>query len=112
MVKQRSIGMIILLSLVTCGLYTIYWMYTVTEEISYLTDDPTFSGGKVILFSLITCGIYNFFWYYAVGSKLMIAQRNHDRMAKDNSVIYLVLALFGFGIVSNAIIQSELNTYA
>ncbi|BAM47544.1 DUF4234 domain-containing protein [Amphibacillus xylanus] len=112
MVKNRNVGVVIILSLITCGLYNIYWMYAITEEISYLIDDRSFRGGKVILFSLITCGIYTFFWYYTVGSKLMIAQRNHNKMVKDNSIIYLILAIFGLGIISNAIIQSDMNNFA
>jgi len=112
MVKHRNVGIVILLSLITCGLYTLYWMFEITDEISYLSGDTSFTGGKVLLFTLITCGIYTFFWYYIVGSKLMIAQRNHNRMVKDNSIIYLLLAIFGLGIISNAIIQNEVNTFA
>lgn len=112
MIKYRNIGVVILLSLITCGIYTLYWMYVVTEEISYLTGDSSFTGGKVLLYTLITCGIYTYFWYYIVGSKLMVAQKNHDRMVKDNSIIYLLLAIFGLGIISNAIIQNEINTFA
>src|SRR5699024_11733126 len=79
MVKHRSVAAVIILTFITCGLYSIYWMYSVTEEVSYLTNDPSFTGGKVILFSLITCGIYTFFWYYSMGQKLMVAQQRHDK---------------------------------
>ena len=112
MVKERSIGAVIILSLITCGIYNIYWMYSITEEVSYLIDDSTFTGGKVILFSIITCGIYTFFWYYSMGQKLMVAQQRHDKMVKDNSIVYLLLAIFGLSIISNAIIQSEMNNFA
>ena len=112
MVKNRSVASVIILSLITCGIYNIYWMYAVTEEVSYLIDDRTFTGGKVILFSIITCGIYTLFWYYSLGQKLMVAQQRHDKMIKDNSLIYLLLAIFGLSIVSTAIIQSDMNNFA
>ncbi|WP_440895421.1 DUF4234 domain-containing protein [Amphibacillus sp. Q70] len=112
MVKHRSVGIVIILSLITCGIYNIYWMFAITEEIGYLSGDRSFSGGKVLLLTIITCGIYTFFWYYIVGSKLMMAQQKHDKMVKDNSLIYLILAIFGLGIVSNAIIQNDVNAFA
>ena len=112
MVKHRSVAAVIILTFITCGLYSIYWMYSVTEEVSYLTNDPSFTGGKVILFSLITCGIYTFFWYYSMGQKLMVAQQRHDMMVKDNSLIYLLLAIFGLSIVTIAIMQNDINDFA
>ena len=49
----------------TCGIYGLYWLYTLTEDVNKLTGDPNAtSGGIVILLSLVTCGIYSWYWLY------------------------------------------------
>ena len=37
------------------------------------------------------------------------AQQLNNLPAKDNSVLYLILELFGFGIIVWAIVQNDLN---
>ena len=34
--EKRNVGLSILLSLITCGLYTLYWIYQLNEDIQYL----------------------------------------------------------------------------
>lgn len=109
LIQQRSIGLAIILSLITCGIYGIYWMYVITNEVGYLSDDPSFTGGKTILFSIITCGIYTLFWYYILGGKIANAQMKKGFPAKDDGVLLVVLGIFGLGIVSMAIAQSNVN---
>lgn len=111
MIKERSVPIVIILSLITFGIYPIYWYYSITEELSAATNDPHFSGAKALIFALITCGIYVLFWYYIVGQKMAELQRIHNMLIKDNGVLYIVLSIFGLSIISNAIIQSELNKF-
>ena len=55
----------------TCGIYGLYWLYTLTEDVNKLTGDPNAtSGGIVILLSLVTCGIYSWYWLYKQGERL------------------------------------------
>ena len=108
---KKSLPLAIVLSFVTVGLYAIYWVYTLTEDAHAAAGErTTASGGMVILFSLITCGIYSFYWLYKMGETIIIAKQRRG-MAVDTNIpiIYLVLALFGFGIISYALMQSSLN---
>ena len=108
---QKSIPLAVILSLVTCGLYGIYWIYTLTEDAHAAAGErTTASGGMVILFSLITCGIYSLYWLYKMGETIIMAKQKRG-MAVDTNlpIIYLVLALFGLGIVSYALMQNALN---
>lgn len=108
---KRSIPLSIILSIVTVGLYAFYWIYTLTEDAHAAAGErTTASGGMVILFSLISCGIYSFYWLYKMGETIVMAKQRRNMTADTNlPIIYLVLALFGFGIVSYALIQSALN---
>ena len=109
MINKRSVGLSILLTLVTCGLYGIYWFVKLTDEANALSGDHKTSGGTALLFTIITCGIYALFWSYEMGKKMYTAQERAGVPANDNSILYLVLTLFGVGIIAYAIIQSDIN---
>lgn len=105
----RSIAGLIILSILTCGIYHLYWMYVTTNEINeYLSQEDT-SGGMVLVFSFITCGIYTIYWYYSMGKKIQAVQCKTLGIGNDDSLLYLLLCVFGLSIVSSAIIQSNLN---
>ena len=71
------------------------------------------SGGMVFLLSIITCGIYMLYWMYKAGEKVQAAQAKRGLPYDSNSgILYLILSLFGFSIVSYCLIQNELNKMA
>ena len=113
MLPERNLAMAILLTIITCGIYGLYWCYTLTEDSNKISGDPNpTSGGMVILLSIVTCGIYSLFWIYKRGE--IIDRFNMQRGLPDgnNAIIYLLLSVFGFGIVSYALLQNELNKIA
>ena len=112
MVKKRNIVLQIVLSLITCGIYGIYWFITLTDDAAKKAGDANFNGVKAFLFTLITCGIYGYYWYYKMGKTLKVAGDNNGVAVDDNSVLYLILGLFGLGIVNYCIMQNDLNKMA
>ncbi len=113
-VKRRNIAVAIILSIVTCGIYGIYWMICLADDLNVASERPDdTSGGMVFLLTLVTCGIYSIYWLYKAGEKVAyIRQRNGDMPNSSNCVLYLVLGLFGLSIVDYCLIQSELNKVA
>ncbi len=111
-VPNRNIVTSIILTIVTCGIYGIYWMITLQDDSNLISDDNTTSGVMVFLLSLITCGIYGLYWYYKMGQKLFIAGQKYGKQVNDNSLIYLLLGIFGFGIVNYCLMQSDLNKFS
>ena len=113
-VKNRNIALCVVLSIITCGIYGIYWLVCLVDDLNVAsgrTGDT--SGGMVFLLSLITCGIYGIYWMYKAGEKVAyIKQRNTGEIDSSSSVLYLILGIIGFGIVAYALIQSELNKVA
>ena len=113
-VKNRNIALCVVLSIITCGIYGIYWLVCLVDDLNVAsgrTGDT--SGGMVFLLSLITCGIYGIYWLYIAGEKVAyIKQRNTGEIDSSSSVLYLILGIIGFGIVAYALIQSELNKVA
>lgn len=107
---SRNIWVCLLLSLVTCGLYTIYWMVCANDEINNLSQTNGTSGIVVILLSFITCGIYGIFWYYQMGTRLSTANALHQQNGTDQlEIIFIILSILGFGLVALMIMQDAIN---
>lgn len=112
MVSKKSIPLCVVLTIITCGLYGLYWFYSLSEDAALLGNDNSFSGGMSILLCIVTCGIYGIYWCYKVGKLLFNAFDSRGMRASDNSVLYLVLGLFGLGIVNFCIMQNDINQLA
>ncbi len=109
MKQTRSVGLCIVLTIITCGIYGIYWMYCLHEDMQIVCNRPMeVSGGIVILLSIVTCGIYALYWNFKMGQFLDEAKGTPTAY---DGVLYLVLSIFGLGIVSWALMQSELNHF-
>ena len=52
--KQRSIPLCVIYSIITCGIYSIYWFICLTDESRIVSDRYQTSGGMAFLFNLIT----------------------------------------------------------
>lgn len=105
-IAPRNLALSIVFSFITCGIYSIYWMIKMNDEINQLSGEPqATSGGMVFLFSLITCGIYGIYWAYKMGERC-------DRIKGVQSyspILYLVLAIFGLQIVNYCLMQDTIN---
>lgn len=109
MIQKRNIGLAILFTILTCGIYAMYWFVKITDEANTLSGEEGTSGGMALLLSLVTCGIYTLFWNYKMGQTMYKAQQKAGAHATDNAILYLILTIFGFQIVSYCIIQSDIN---
>ena len=54
-IERRSIPLSVILTIVTCGLYGLYWIIKLNDEINQLAGEPNAtSSGMVILLSIVT----------------------------------------------------------
>ena len=111
---QKNIAVAIILSIVTLGIYGIIWFVNMVDQVNEASENQAgSSGGTVFLLSLVTCGIYQLIWLYKAGELLNVAKARRGMYTDSNSgVMYLLLSVFGLGIVSYALIQGELNKIA
>ena len=78
MIKQRNIGICILLSIVTCGIYGLYWFVVLTDDINQESGETdATSGGMSLLLTIVTCNIYGWFWAYKMGEKVDIIKNKN-----------------------------------
>ena len=109
MVTKRNIAVAIILSLVTCGIYSLYWFVKLTDEVNYASGNSNDTSGlKAFLFILLTCGIYGYYWAYKMGTKVETLERSNG----SKGLLFLILEVLGLGIVVYALSQDALNKYA
>lgn len=113
MVQKREVVKCIIFTIITLGIYGMYWVAKINDDTKVLAkDDQMPSGGMVVLFTIITCGIYGFYWAYKMGQLLYKAKKDRNmESAKDNSVLYLVLEIV-FSIIAYVLMQNEINEMA
>ena len=103
MIERRNIAVCIVLTLVTCGIYGIYWIVCLTNDVNTVSGDVNgTSGGMVVLLTIVTCGIYGIYWAYKQGEKLDFTKNNRGIPSSNSGVLYLILQIFGFGIIAYA----------
>ncbi len=111
-ITKRDIVVSIILSIVTCGIYGIYWFVCMNNEANKVSGENTPTGGVAVLLTIITCGIYFFYWNYKMGLKLSNAGKMYNKDINDNAILYLLLSIFGLSIVNYCLIQADLNKFA
>lgn len=112
-IKNRNIAVCIILTLVTCGIYGLYWEYMMIQEIDSLTNNPNPQNPiVVILLSIVTCTIYLWIWLFNTGKRIDALNQNEGKPASNYGTLFLVLAIIELSIVDWALIQNTLNEHS
>lgn len=101
---NRSLWVYILLNIVTCGIYSLYFINALVKDMNVACGgDGRKTAGliKLILLSIITCGIYNWIWYYNLGDRLASNAPRYGMNFQENGttiLLWKLLGVFLFGI--------------
>lgn len=107
---NMNTGLSLLLTLVTCGIYNLYWNYMQMEICNRLLGREEFGFLRWIILSILTCGIYHLIYQYKMGSAITEIQfKNNLHVTKDLPMLSLLAAIFGFSILADCIHQVEIN---
>ena len=106
----RNIVVSLILTVLTCGLYDLYWNAKQMKTMNGLLEREELSFWTWLLVSLITCGLFHLYYEYKMGLALVEIQKKYDMRIDSNlPIISLFLSVFGFSIVVDAIHQNEIN---
>ena len=94
----------ILLTLVTCGIYGIYWIVCMTKEAVSVKDSADNALLEIILMLFLP-----FVGIFMTEKKFAEGCAARGVAHTDNSILYLVLGLVGLGIVGMCMLQNDLN---
>lgn len=109
-VPKRDLAMCVILSIVTCGIYGLYWYYMLINELNVVApDEDSPNAITVLLLTVVTCGIYGYFWLYKAGNRLDTVRQLNGESASSLGLLFVILALCQLSIADYALIQNELN---
>lgn len=106
-IAKRDVIKSIIFSLLTCGMYQIYWTFCIVKESLMFTN----KRGN-IAFEIIASVFLPFIGLFLVERKFSEGCASQGIEHRDSSVVYLVLSLLFLNIgacLSLALMQNELN---
>lgn len=116
-VKDTSPALVLVLAIVTCGLYLIYWYYSVYSDLKQL-DGRTPTGNAYFvdfLLMIVTCGIWGIYVDYRISQQLNELQERAGLQANDTTALVIILDVAAYVtiaftyMISSAIQQDQLN---
>ncbi len=116
--ERRDGGIVLVISVLTCGFYLFYWYYKIYEELEGLAGEtPTGNGYWVdCLLNIVTCSLYGIFVDYKISQQIHALYLQHQAPNPPdtaNTAILLDIAAFFTGYFTNfitsAIHQDHLN---
>jgi hypothetical protein len=107
---KRNIVAGILLSIITCGIYGLYWQYKQMATLNAWLKRDEYSFWLWFFLSIITCGIFGIYYEYKMANGINSVQADNDLVFDVNlPIICVLLAIFGIGIASLAVQQHQIN---
>jgi len=105
-----SIPLHLIATILTCGLWGIYWNYRQMLACNDLLGRREFDFWLWLLLTIVTCGIYHFYYQYKMGTAIVEIQHNQGGIIFDNlPVISVIVSVLGLTIVVDCIHQGEIN---
>lgn len=102
--RKRNILLSVLLCIITCGIYYIYWFASLTNATNKLAPKhATMGGAAAVVCSVITAGIYYLYWFFRMGQKA-----GEIKKAGSDGLLYLLMGFF-VGIIPLCMAQGVLN---
>lgn len=110
-IMRRSIVLCIVFSIITFGIYQIYWFVVLTNEMNRLSRHPHQTTGFVsFLLCIVSLGFYGWYWAWKMGEKAdTLKNRYLEYTSTDTRVFYLVLAILNLNIITLGLCQYEVN---
>ena len=99
MIERRNIAVCIVLTPVTCGIYGIYWIVCLTNDVNTVSGDVNgTSGGMVVLLTIVTCGIYGIYWMLKLNDEINLLCGDTNAASGALVVIFSLITcgIYGF----------------
>ena len=105
--KVRDIKKCILLSVLTLGIYIIYWFITSLNHLFAVAKRNERPGLSSFILSVVTLGIYDLFWSYDVGKTI---DEVNDIPKANSGLIFLILSgIFKLHFITLIFVQKTIN---
>ncbi len=104
---NRNIVLCIVFTIITFGIYGIYWFVKMTDETNAMAGNNQLASGVLaFVLTLVTCGLYSLYWSYKMGEKV---DQINDNQGGNSNILYLILSVVGLSIVVYILAQDCIN---
>ncbi len=110
--QAKSLLTVGILSIVTCGIYFIYWIYVTTNDINNYMEQEYINPTLALVLLIITCGLFAIYWFYKYGTIVFndMSKKAELDSYGESAVVLAILLFIPFGYVYSIIaLQSKLN---
>ena len=107
--KKRSFVKWLVLSVVTLGIYNLYWIHKLAKDVNKICEgDGKKTSGllQYILLGIVTLGIYDFAWVFMTADRLADIAPKYNAKVKGNSTVILLSLIFFSPITIYLIIEN------
>lgn len=105
-----SIPKYLIFTILTIGIFNLYWNYRQMKACNDLLDEKEFSFLLWILLSIITFGLYHIYYQFKMGRSIVEIQKQLKMPPFDIlPIISILVTVVGLSIVVDCIHQNEIN---
>jgi hypothetical protein len=101
--------MVLILSLITCGLYGLIWLWQAETEVKQELELTDTNPGLDVVLTVLTLGIWFLVAVYRLSKHVAEAQRRVNLVPNDLSLVTVIVSALGFWFVAITLLQVELN---
>ena len=94
---NRSLALYILLSIITLGIYSLFFIYSLARDVNTACKDGQKTKGLLayLLLSFVTLGIYPLIWEYSLANRLAENSKYYGMSFQENGTTVLMWHIFG-----------------
>ena len=107
---KRQLVTLILLSIITCGIYALVIEYQMIDEMEKQGAKPILPAIGIVLLSLFFGGVGGALFGYSADQQLNEIKANNGIPATDNKILWTILG-FVYPLIAIALVQYEINKY-
>ena len=111
MIKKRDVATLILLSFITCGIYSLFFWWGYIKDINKVCEgDGKKSPNYLVVFllTILTFGLYDFYWSYKQGNRLQAIAPNYGLSFANGGSAVLTWNLIGSLVSAGGALLSQL----
>lgn len=97
-IPQKSFILFLVLSFLTCGIYSFYFIYSVSRDTNTMCyGDGEYTRGLVgyIILTILTCGLYSLLWHYNLANRLNANIYKYGGTASENGLTFILFYIIG-----------------
>ena len=109
MLKNRSIASVIILTIVTCGIYGLYWVYDTMHGLELTSGKESgVNAMACLLLCIFVAPVGYILFGLGANEQLNMIKEQRGIPTEDNQVMYMILGFF-LPIVLIPLVQDEIN---